>query len=58
MTKQEIKQVRQKLGMSQQKFATKLGVGMMTVSRWERGIAKPSPLALEKLHKLLDKVED
>ena len=53
----EIKQARQKLGMSQQKFATKLGVGMMTVSRWERGIAKPSPLALEKLHKILDKTK-
>jgi len=38
--------------LSQQKFAEKLGVSITTVVRWENGIAKPSPLALEKLLRL------
>ena len=53
MTKQEVKQLRVKLGLSQQEFATKLGIGIMTVSRWERGITKPSRMA----QRLLKEVE-
>jgi DNA-binding transcriptional regulator YiaG len=45
----EIKSLRKKLGLSQQVFATRLGVGIMTVHRWEKGTCKPSHLALEKL---------
>jgi DNA-binding transcriptional regulator YiaG len=54
MNKEEIKELRLRLKMSQQAFATKLGVGIATVSRWELGIFKPSPLAENNLQKLKD----
>jgi DNA-binding transcriptional regulator YiaG len=50
-----IKELRNSLGLSQQQFAQKLGVGLMTVSRWERGKSKPSHLALEKIKKIIPK---
>ncbi|MCK5616635.1 helix-turn-helix transcriptional regulator [Candidatus Pacearchaeota archaeon] len=49
MNKKEIKKLREKLNMSQEKFAALLGVTRLTVIHWENGIYKPSPLALEKL---------
>jgi DNA-binding transcriptional regulator YiaG len=55
MNKDEIKKLRQSLGLSQQTFATQLGIGIATVSRWELGLFKPSKLALEKLNNLKDK---
>jgi putative transcriptional regulator len=56
MNAKEIKQMRQKLGLSQQKFATELGVGIASVFRWESGRSEPSPLALEKLRELYRKI--
>jgi len=47
----DVKALRQKLGISRDAFARKLGVTYKTVYLWERG-AKPSPLALEKLKEL------
>ena len=41
----EIKQLREKLGLTQEQLAHKLGVTVKTVNRWERGKAKPSPMA-------------
>jgi DNA-binding transcriptional regulator YiaG len=49
MNSKDILALRKQLGLSQQIFATKLGVGIITVSRWERGICKPSNMAEEKL---------
>ena len=48
----EIRRLRIRLNLSQQKFAEKLGVSITTVVRWENSIANPSPLALEKLLRL------
>ena len=45
----EMKKVRQQLKLSQENMAHRLGVAYTTYSRWERGIAKPSPLAREKI---------
>lgn len=39
----EIKTRRTALGMTQEDLAEKLGVSHITVSRWERGDALPSP---------------
>lgn len=39
----EIKSRRTALGMTQEDLAEKLGVSHITVSRWERGYALPSP---------------
>ena len=38
-----VKQERQKLGMTQAALAERLGVDVMTVSRWERGTRTPPP---------------
>jgi len=52
----EIKELRKKLGMTQQQLADKLGVDDLTVSRWERHVAKPSRLAKRQLDRLERKV--
>ena len=47
---EEIKQLRQRLFMSQTAFAKELGVSYTTVNRWEMGRAKPT----YKTMKLID----
>lgn len=49
----KIKEIRQALGLTQEQFAVKLGVTFPTVNRWENMKTRPSPLALQKLQKLL-----
>jgi putative transcriptional regulator len=41
--KEEIYQLRTDLGLSQVEFAQLFGAHFMTVSKWERGLASPSP---------------
>ncbi|MEO0686780.1 MAG: helix-turn-helix transcriptional regulator [Cyanobacteria bacterium J06649_11] len=48
-----IRELRNSLGLTQDKFAAKLGVTLLTINRWENGRSKPSPLAMEKVEKLL-----
>ncbi len=48
-----IRGLRKRLGLTQEKFAAKLGVTFPTINRWENGRAKPSPLALQKIEELL-----
>lgn len=48
-----IRSLREKTGLTQEKFATKLGVTLLTISRWENGRAKPSPLAMQRIEELL-----
>jgi len=53
--KYDVVRLRSHLGLSQEKFAKKLGVSVWSVSNWERGRQKPrglSLLALERLAKL------
>jgi len=52
MNAKDIKELRLRLGMSQEKFAYKLGVSVPTVSRWERGTFKPSQLGELRLKQL------
>jgi putative transcriptional regulator len=40
------------LGLTQEKFAAKVGVTFSTVNRWENNKTKPSPLALQKIKEL------
>ena len=51
-------QLRQTLGLTQEKLAQKLGVSFPTINRWENGRSKPSPLALKQIEDLLQGLGD
>jgi transcriptional regulator with XRE-family HTH domain len=48
-----VRELRQRTGLTQEKFAAKLGVTFPTINRWENGRAKPSPLAMQRIEELL-----
>ena len=50
---QHVLEIRIEMGLTQEQFAAKLGVSFPTVNRWENKKTKPSPLAIQKLQKLL-----
>lgn len=58
MDKRAIKELRQKLGLSQEALARRLGVTVLTVRRWEKGTCKPSPLALLRIEELMRQMQD
>jgi DNA-binding transcriptional regulator YiaG len=45
--------LRERIGLTQEKFAARLGVTFPTINRWENGHSKPSPLALRQVEALL-----
>ncbi len=51
-----IRGLRSKLGLTQEKFAQKVGVSFSTVNEWENGKRKPSPLAMKQLESLVQEV--
>ena len=53
-----IREFRQRTGLTQEKFAAKLGVTFPTINRWENGRAKPSPLAVQRIEELLRSMGD
>jgi len=57
-----VRELRNRTGLTQEKFAAKLGVTFPTINRWENGRAKPSPLAMQRIEDLIgsmgDKVAD
>jgi len=52
LSPEEIKELRQKLGLTQEEFGRLLGVGFATVNRWENGKAEPKGPVEEVLWKL------
>ncbi len=48
-----VRELRRRTGLTQEKFAAKLGVTFPTINRWENGRAKPSPLGMKKIEDLL-----
>ena len=48
-----IRELRERTGLTQEKFAARLGVTFPTINRWENGRARPSPLALKQIEDLL-----
>lgn len=48
-----IRELRSRLGLTQEKMAARLGVTFPTINRWENGRSKPSPLALKQIEGLL-----
>ena len=57
MTKAEIAQLRKDLGLSQVQFAQLFDVHFMTVSKWERGEAVPSPLQMAYMQEFRKKAD-
>ncbi len=53
-----IREVRDRLGLTQEKFAARLGVTLPTINRWENGRTKPSPLAIQNLRELISSMGD
>jgi len=43
--------------LSQEAMARTLGVAVRTVARWESGVSKPSPMAMERLNQVLSTPE-
>lgn len=50
------KALRAALGLTQERFAAKLGVTVSTVNRWENAKGKPSPLAQQRVEELWQEV--
>ncbi len=48
-----VRSLRLETGLTQEQFAAQLGVTFPTVNRWENNRAKPSPLAVEKIEKMV-----
>jgi len=51
-TPRQIKQLRNKLKLTQKEFAKRLGVHVVTIIRWEGGSFKPSKMAKTVLDSL------
>ena len=47
-----IRKLRAALGLTQERFAAKIGVTVSTVNRWENGKGIPSPLAMFRIEEL------
>jgi len=50
--KYDVVRLRSRLGLSQEKFAEKLGVSVSSVAKWETGWHKPRGLSLRALERL------
>ncbi len=48
-----LRETRQRLELSQAKFAARLGVSFQSVNRWENGRTKPLPIALKQIEQVL-----
>jgi len=48
-TPKRIRKLRSRLGLTQEAFARQLGVTWVTVSRWSRGLSKPTGLSIAAL---------
>lgn len=52
MGRTSVKEIRGRLGLSQEQFARLLGVSLQTVRRWESGLTKPWPVFSQRLTEL------
>ena len=52
-----VRELRERLGLTQSEFAREVGVEAATVSRWERGVMKPTALAIKMMEALAKRAE-
>jgi transcriptional regulator with XRE-family HTH domain len=55
---QLVRELRERLGLTQEKLAAKLGVTFPTINRWENGRTKPSPLGMKQIEDVLRELGD
>lgn len=53
-----IRELRLEAGLTQEQFASTLGVTCSTMNRWENGRSNPSPLAMQKVKEMLGQMGD
>lgn len=53
-----VRDLRAKLGLTQEQFAAKVGVTWSTVNRWENSRGRPSPLAMRQIEELQEKLNE
>jgi len=53
----KIRDLRSRLGLTQEQFAAKVGVTFSTVNRWESGKSKPSPLAAKRIEEVCSRAK-
>ena len=53
-----VRELRFRLGLTQEKFAAELGVTFVSVNRWENRKVQPSPMALKLLRQRLEQMGD
>ena len=53
-----IREIRSRLGITQEELAAKLGVTLPTINRWENGRVAPSKLAIRQIEQLLRNMAD
>jgi len=56
MDRHEIIEFRQRLGLTQEQFASKLGTTVGSVNKWENGKSKPSRLYIKEIKQMRDKL--
>ena len=53
-TSERAKAIRQKTGLSQQRFGDRYGIPKRTVQNWENGVNEPPEYVLSLLERLVD----
>lgn len=53
-----IRELRLETTLTQEQFAAHLGVTYSSMSRWENGRSRPSPLAMQKIEAILEQMGD
>jgi putative transcriptional regulator len=53
-----VRELRFRLGLTQEQFAAKLGVTFVSVNRWENSKTQPSPMAMRLMRLMLEEIGD
>jgi putative transcriptional regulator len=53
-----VRELRFRLGLTQEQFAAELGVTFVSVNRWENSKTQPSPMALRLMRLMLQEMGD
>ena len=54
---ENLKQIRKSLGLSQMDLAQKVGVSLLTIQLWERGISQPNESNKEELERVIAELQ-